>query len=401
MESALAGHPAVLGYATPDTPPWSLRRHTGAPDGSRGAYEIDCDRIVHSESFRELQYKTAVRSPTALLLPDAPPPRFRTRLNHVLEVAQLARGLARALGANERLAEGIALAHDLGHPPFGHAGERALADAVRQHGGDTWNANLHSLTVIDELECSFVGFRGLDPTWAIREGLARHATPFDVPTAEGEFFETASSGLESQIADVADYLAYIAHDLDDALAAHLIELEELTAVSPETAQIVADAERAWREHGRGVWPEEERETVTRRRIVAKLIAYSCSAVEQESRDRLRRIEPRPEAIRALTARAVAGDDEWIGATQRLLRLLIDRYYRSEEVREADAEAEVLIRETFSRFVASPKLIPERFRSADVVLDVAAYLASLNDFSVLAAARSLGIATRTAGTSLEE
>jgi dGTPase len=391
-ESDLERNAAPFGGATPDAPPWSLRRHAAESEASRGAYQIDRDRIVHSESFRELQYKTAVRSPTALLRPDGPLPRFRTRLNHVLEVAQLARGIARALGANEPLAEAIALAHDLGHAPFGHAGERALAEAVRDHGGDTWNANLHSLTVVDGLECSFVGFRGLDLTWATREGLARHTTPFDVPAAEGEFVGTPSSGLESQIVDVADFLAYTAHDLDDALAAGLSGLDELAAIGAAAARIVEDAERAWHDEGRNVWPDEERGTVMRRRIVAKLIAYSCQAVEGESTARLVRVEASPEAIRATVERIVTGDEEWEAATRALLDLLVRRYYRSDEVRSADADAAGVIRETFSRLIDDGATLPERFRSGHSVLDVAAYLASLNDFSLLAAARSLGVPT---------
>ena len=304
----------------------------------------------------------------------------------------MARTLARALGANEPLAEAIALAHDLGHAPFGHAGERALNDAVREHGDDTWNANLHSLTVIDELECSFVDFRGLDPTWATREGLARHATPFDVPAAEGEFAGTPSSGLESQIVDVADFLAYTAHDLDDALAAGLTELDELAALGGPPARIAEDADRAWREEGRHVWPDEERETVIRRRVVARLLAYSCRAVEKESNTRLGRIEASPESVRAAPDRMVTGDEEWEATTRGLLDLLVRRYYRSEEVHSADAEAAAVIHETFSRLVADGSALPERFCTGHTVLDVAAYVASLNDFSLLATARSLGVPT---------
>lgn len=392
-DSELGRHAVPFAGATPDAPPWSLRRHAGASEAGRGAYEIDRDRIVHSESFRELQYKTAVRSPTALLRPDGPLPRFRTRLNHVLEVAQLARGIARALGANEPLAEAIALAHDLGHAPFGHAGERALAEAVREHGGDTWNANLHSLTVVDELECSFVSFRGLDPTWATREGLARHTTPFDVPAAEGEFTGSPASGIESQIVDVADFLAYTAHDLDDALAADLAGLDELAAIGAPAARVVEDAERAWRDKGRAVWPDEERGTVTRRRIVAKLVAYSCKTVERESAARLAQVEASPEAVRATADRIVTGDEEWGATTRALLDLLVQRYYRSDEVRYADAEAAGVIRETFARLVADGTAIPKRFRVGDRVLDVAAYLASLNDFSLLATARTLRVSMR--------
>lgn len=386
-------HKPTFGGATPDAAPWSLRRHAGSTDASRGAYEVDRDRIVHAESFRELQYKTAVQSPTAIIAGDKPVPRFRTRLNHVLEVAQLARSLARALGANELLTEAIALAHDLGHAPFGHAGERALAEAVREHADETWNANLHSLEVIDTFECSFATFRGLDATWAVREGVARHTTPFDVPAAAGEFARTPSAGLESQVVDIADFLAYLAHDLDDALAASLLQLDDIADVGPLADQIVARASRSWHEDGRRVWPEEERDTVTRRRLVAELLDYLFSAVERESRERLARVEPRPEAVRATPERLVAGDKHWTDLTQRLLALLIKRYYRSEAIEAADAEAVVVIRATFALVMADRDLIPERFRVTGGALDVAAYLASLNDFTLLATARSLGVTTK--------
>jgi dGTPase len=382
-----------FGGATPDAPPWSVRRYAGDVAAHRGAYEVDRDRIIHSESFRELQYKTAVRSPTAMLLRDEPPQRFRTRLNHVLEVAQLARGLASAIGATEPLAEAIALAHDLGHSPFGHAGERALAEAVSEHSGETWNANLHSLAVIDEIECSFVGFRGLDPTWALREGVARHTTPFDVPAGEGEFAGTSSAGLESQIVDLADYLAYLTHDLDDALAATFVDFADVAEVGAPVAELVAGAERSWHDQGRRIWPEEERTTVIRRRLIAKLIAYFCAAVEAESRRRLAGVEPRPEAVRTRSDRVVTGNDEWAGVTRRLLELLVDRYYRSAAVEEADNDAANLIQATFTRLAADREFIPERFRTTGRLLDVAAYLASLNDFSLLATARSLGVQTK--------
>jgi dGTPase len=377
--------------ATPDELPWSSRSHDSGFNSERGAYGVDRDRIVHSESFRELQYKTAVRSPTAVLAPETHG-SFRTRLNHVLEVAQLARALARALEANEALTEAIALAHDLGHPPFGHAGERGLAAAVKAAGGaegDIFNANLHSLAVIGELECSFAEFRGLNPTWATREGVARHSTPFDVPISAGEFATTPQAGLESQIVDVADMIAYVAHDLDDALAADLVSLPELADTDDEVGRIVEEAVHAWNTHGARVWPTSAAGTVRRKRVVGRLTSHLFRSVHKESTRLLQQLDATPAAVRSNATRVVTGDEDWRKLTANLLGLLRSRYYRSDIIREADNLALGVIESTFVSLLANPHAVPERFQTGSQVANTASFIASLNDFSLLSLAKSLG------------
>jgi dGTPase len=344
---------------------------------------------VHSGTFRELQHKTQVQS--VLHVPEDIGISFRTRLNHVIEVAQLARGIAQEIAGDEALAEAIALAHDLGHPPFGHAGERALRDALRDYGREGWNANVHSLAVVDEVETAFVAFRGLNLTWATREGIARHSTPFDEPVSAGEFVETPFGGLECQIVDGADVLAYLAHDLDDAVGGSFIDLDEIASVSPLLAERIADAERAWHADGPSVWPEHERGALLRRRLVAQLISMMIADLARTTRGRISdlNIESATD-VREAPARVVVHSPEFADVTHKLLNLLRTQYYRSVVVRAADEQAKETIRMLFEALVSRRDLVPERFRREDDVIDAATYLASLNDRSATSLAERLGV-----------
>ena len=186
----------------------------------RTDFQRDRDRIIHSRAFRRLEYKTQV-------FLNGTGDHLRTRLTHTMEVAGISRGIARALRLNEDLAEGIALAHDLGHSPFGHAGEEMLNKLMKDHGG--FEHNLQSLRVVTELEEKYPGFNGLNLTWETREGLAKHFTEFDKPMHLEEF-NFKSSSLEAQIGNVADEVTYYSHDLDDGLDAKLITLDQLREV---------------------------------------------------------------------------------------------------------------------------------------------------------------------------
>ena len=186
----------------------------------RTDFQRDRDRIIHSRAFRRLEYKTQV-------FLNGTGDHLRTRLTHTMEVAGISRNIARALRLNEDLAEGIALAHDLGHSPFGHTGERMLDKLMKDHGG--FEHNLQSLRVVTELEEKYPDFNGLNLTWETREGLAKHFTQFDKP-ARLEEFDFKSSSLEAQIANLADEVTYYSHDLDDGLDAGLITLDQLKEV---------------------------------------------------------------------------------------------------------------------------------------------------------------------------
>ena len=196
------------------------RLHEEPEHPVRTAFQRDRDRIIHSNAFRRLEYKTQV-----YLIHEGD--HYRTRLTHTLEVAQIARTLARALNLNEDLAEAIALGHDLGHTPFGHAGEAALNEFLAGSGG--FEHNRHGLRVIDVLEHPYTEFRGLNLTYELRESIAKHATVHDKPEARRDF-PGAYPPLEGQVVEAADRIAYDSHDLDDALAMKLLAAEELAAL---------------------------------------------------------------------------------------------------------------------------------------------------------------------------
>ena len=205
------------------------RRHPEAPAPTRTEYQRDRDRIVHSTAFRRLVYKTQV-------FLNHEGDLFRTRLTHTLEVAQLARSVARSLELNEDLVEAIALAHDLGHTPFGHAGQDALDECMKDHGG--FEHNLQSLRVVDELEERYPSFNGLNLTFETREGILKHCSRSNAQRIEAaepggvgrRFLDRTQPGLEAQLCNVADEIAYNAHDIDDGVRSGLITMEQLAAV---------------------------------------------------------------------------------------------------------------------------------------------------------------------------
>src|SRR5918994_228944 len=218
LPEALAAHPKrSRGRARPE--------HDQGPRGPRDMFQRDRDRIVHSVAFRRLRHKTQV-----FVAPDGD--HFRVRLTHSIEVAQIGRTMARALGLNEDLTEALCLAHDLGHPPFGHGGEEALTESLADAGG--FDHNGHSLRLVTSLENPYPGFDGLNLTWEMLEGLAKHNGPVAEPgwamaEANADFdLELASwPGLEAQVAAIADDIAYDNHDIDDGLRAGIIALDEL------------------------------------------------------------------------------------------------------------------------------------------------------------------------------
>ncbi|MDP2938881.1 MAG: deoxyguanosinetriphosphate triphosphohydrolase [Candidatus Omnitrophota bacterium] len=188
----------------------------------RSVYQRDRDRIVHCEAFRKLEYKTQV---FIIFEGDY----YRTRLTHTLEVAQIARTIGRNLRLNEDLIETIALAHDLGHTPFGHAGEEALKELMKDHGG--FNHNLQGYRVVTLLEKRYPNFMGLNLSWEVRQGILKHSTEFDIPGENPEFENQGLPTLEAQVVDIADEIAYDNHDLDDGLTANLIGVEDLKEIS--------------------------------------------------------------------------------------------------------------------------------------------------------------------------
>ena len=380
-------------YATKDEAPWNARPHPHRESEIRTGFEVDKDRIIHCETFRSLQRKTQVQAVARyarqnLAENDVVNP-FRTRLNHVLEVAQISRGIAKALGADESLAEAIALAHDLGHPPFGHAGERALRRLLARAGHGEWNANVHSLAVVDFVEQSHIRHRGLNLTWATREGIARHSTPFDEPVGFGEFALTPNAGIECQIADLADITAYLSHDLDDALAGELIELDEVADLHESLAELVEASRATWETDGKELWPTEDEDDLIRKAIVSRLVGLVITATVDETARRLEALAPTDSSdVRNSTTRMVATPGPVGELIVRLLDFLTVRYYRSEDVQRLDNYAEELIYLLFDFLLAHSDYVPARFKTDDWALSVAHYLISLDDYSAERLARQL-------------
>ena len=212
------------------------RKHDEPPPEWRTHYQRDRDRIIHSRAFRRLEYKTQV-------FLNGTGDHLRTRLTHTMEVAGIARNIARALRLNEDLTEAIALAHDLGHSPFGHTGEETLDRLMRKHGG--FEHNRQSLRIVEELEQKYPGFPGLNLTWEVREGLVKHYSAYDHPSKRPGF-DAKSSSLEAQVANLADEIAYYSHDLDDGLDAGLLSETKLRR---DVKLWAGAARRTKREHG--------------------------------------------------------------------------------------------------------------------------------------------------------
>ncbi len=346
------------------------RVHPEPPDPIRDAYGLDRHRVLCSAAFRRLEYKTQV----FVTFEDD---HFRTRLTHTLEVAEIARRLAIALDVNPTLAEVICLAHDLGHPPFGHAGEMALRDLMRDHGG--FEHNRQSLRIVDYLEHPYPAFRGLNLTFEVREGIARHETAYDRPN------ETASPGdsefrttdpwltVEGQIACLADQLAYDGHDLEDAIGAGLIDEADIRAVS------------LWRtaaEPVRTAHPDLPLPAI-RRPILDALLNALLADVIAESQRRIAIACPEsPQAVRQAANPLVACSDAMHSALRELETFLLERVYRHTRLVRMDAKARRFVERLFGAYAADPRMLPERyFRRVDeqgvhrVVCD---YIAGMTD-----------------------
>jgi dGTPase len=317
------------------------RRHAEEPHPFRTLYQRDRDRVIHSTAFRRLMHKTQV-------LVTQTNDHHRTRLTHTLEVAQIARTIARRLGLNEDLTEAIALSHDLGHPPFGHAGERALDECMARHGG--FEHNLHGLRIVEILEYRYADFSGLNLSHEVREAIALHSPRRNDP-AVAEFVGVGRPLLEAQVADAADSLAYDAHDVDDALSIGLIKPEDLTEVEVwrRSAQRVQDRQGP-------LGAEQFQPTVIR-----ALIDWLVTDLLEHTRLRLRE-----EHIQAVDdVRAFPGTLVGPGPEVKVLKAELERFlhrhvYLHHRVQRMAVKGERFVRELFAEFCRSPQLLPERY-----------------------------------------
>lgn len=329
------------------------RRFAQPHSEMRNAFQRDRDRIIHSAAFRRLKEKTQV-----FVAHEGD--QYRTRLTHSLEVAQIARTLARTLEADEDLAEALALAHDLGHPPFGHEGERVLAQKMKDYGG--FDHNAQTLRVVTKLEVRYPEFEGLNLTWETLEGVVKHNGPLLANGAGEEDLAWAfrdyegwrdleldtHAGLEAQIAAISDDIAYNNHDIDDGLRSGLLELEPLLDLP-----LVGDIFRGVQKR----WPDLPR-TILIHEAVRELIGVMVGDVLQETRRRLARARPAsPEAVRALDAPLVAFSDEMLLNLAALRRHLFAHMYRHYKVNRMMSQAGRVMRDLFDLYLNDPGVLP--------------------------------------------
>jgi dGTPase len=319
------------------------RRYPEPPPRFRGEYHRDRDRIIHSTAFRRLVYKTQV-------FVNHEGDLYRTRLTHSLEVAQIARTVAEALGLNTYLTEAICLAHDLGHTPFGHAGQEALNRCMADYGG--FEHNLQSLRVVDELEEKYAEFPGLNLMFETREGILKHCSAKNA-RALGDlgrrFLDGHRPGPEAQLANLADEIAYNNHDVDDGLRAGLIDVEELRHAALFREQHDAVRTR-WPElAGRRLVHEIVRRMIGR--VVEDLVGASSRALDAVQPDS-------PDAVRHASEALIRFSPEVGAAHAELKRFLHSRLYRHNRVIRMTTKAQRTLSELFAAFMQEPRLLPE-------------------------------------------
>ena len=339
------------------------RRYPEPEHPYRSVYQRDKDRVVYSTAFRRLEYKTQV-------FVNYEGDHYRTRLTHTLEVAQLARAIARALRLNEDLVEVIALAHDLGHTPFGHAGEEVLHELMTDHGG--FEHNRHGLRVVDHLEKRYPNFPGLNLTWETREGIIKHTTTYDQPHFD-EFKPEVSPTLEAQVIDVADEVAYDTHDLDDGLRADLIEAEDLMAVD------------IWREvysKTTNDYPDLEPQR-QRYQIIKLLIDQQATDIIQTSERKLKELNINSvEDVRKAPERIISFSPEILEKKKGLKRYLQENLYQNYRVNRMSDKARRFIRELFNVYLEKPGQLPphnqEMLKGEELHKVICDYIAGMTD-----------------------
>jgi dGTPase len=346
------------------------RRFAEAPAPTRNAFQRDRDRIVHSTAFRRLVYKTQV-------FVNHEGDLFRTRLTHSLEVAQLGRSIARALGLNEDLVEAVALAHDLGHTPFGHAGQDTLNECMAEHGG--FEHNLQSLRVVDQLEERYPAFDGLNLSFETREGVLKHCSRANAEHLERvepggvgrRFIDRTQPSLEAQLCNLADAIAYNAHDIDDGVRSGLISIEQLLQVElfAHYHQQTLVEHPGLSEKPRRVLYETIRRMLSDQ--VYDVIDTTRQAVAQAGVGTL--------ADARLAGPLVAFSPGMKARSGELKKFLFAQLYRHPQVMHTTGQAQQVVRELFAAYVSQPAEMPTDFAaSADLHRSVADYIAGMTD-----------------------
>lgn len=307
----------------------------------RTCFQRDRDRILHTTAFRRLEYKTQVFF-------NFEGDYYRTRLTHTLEVTQIGRTIARALGANEDLVEAICLAHDLGHPPFGHSGESTLSKLMKDHGG--FDHNKHSLRIITKLEKRYPDFDGLNLTWEVLEGIVKHETEYDQSDA-ADYNPDLRGSLEAQITNVADEMAYTAHDLDDGLRSGMITVDMLSGI--ELWEILLSTLGIKGNH---------LDDLTRHRIIRKLIGMEVTALVNQSIDNLRKSSVTSvQELQSLKNNVVGTDEEMIQRNRQLKDFLYRNLYKHYRVVRMQVKAENTLTDIFNMYINEPSVLPNHIQ----------------------------------------
>ncbi len=341
------------------------RRHPEPPAAPRSEFQRDRDRIIHSTAFRRLEYKTQV-------FVNHEGDLFRTRLTHSLEVAQIGRTLARILNLDEDLIETVALAHDLGHTPFGHVGQDALNECMQEHGG--FEHNLQSLRVVDALEQKYAEFEGLNLTFEAREGILKHCSKKNAEKLGDvgqRFLEGKQPGLEAQITNLADEIAYNNHDVDDGLRSGLITLEQLSGIA------------IFRRHLDEV--RQRYPALTDRRLIHETVRRMINSlvVDLVSQTRANIAAHHPESLDDVRAcpPLAAFSPEMREESLALKRFLFQNLYRHYKVVRMSEKARRLIRDLFDAFISEPHLLPPDFQeraAENLQRAVCDYIAGMTD-----------------------
>jgi dGTPase len=330
----------------------------------RTCYQRDKDRIIYSTAFRRLEYKTQV-------FVNHEGDYYRTRLTHTLEVNQVAKSIARALSLNEDLVEAISLAHDLGHTPFGHSGEDALHELMRDHGG--FDHNAHGLRVVDYLEERYPDFPGLNLTHEVREGIIKHSTPFDKPRPVIPFESKGSPLLEIQVVDIADEIAYDNHDLDDGITSSLIKEEDLKCVKLWTS-----ADKEIRKHYPGITDETRKY-----QIIRSLINQQVSDVLEQTEANIKKFKIRqPSDVYKIPERIVTSSKGMYAMRQSMREFLLKNLYQHYRVIRMSKKAFRFISSLFKIYMDNPEQLPptthNRLKKEDKFRVICDYIAGMTD-----------------------
>jgi dGTPase len=338
------------------------RVHPETEPEYRTAFQRDRDRILHTTAFRRLEYKTQV-------FINYEGDYYRTRLTHTLEVAQIGRTVARALGANEDLVEAICLAHDLGHPPFGHSGEIALARIMVDHGG--FDHNKQSMRIVTELERRYPDFPGLNLTWEAREGIVKHESEYDISDAKG-YNPDLRGHLEAQITNAADELAYSAHDLDDGLRSGMITPRMLEGIT--LWEILAESIG---------WHTQVLDDLTRHCLIRRLIGMEVTDLVQATHERLRDSNVKSvDELQRLPYNVIGFGEDMHRRNRQLKDFLYTNLYRHHRVVRMAVKAERIIGDLFSSYKTEPAILPRHVQNLledrDPERTITDYIAGMTD-----------------------